>query len=111
MSMKIDLAYGDGGVDVAVVDTTAYFAYTDLDVAAVVVAGFYRNYDFYTVQMMTVLRACHGFVMPILIKCFHRSSSSTVDRLLMLLLLMMMLLRLLMKEIDARHYLYLYYLK
>lgn len=66
--MKIDLADVDddgGGVDVVVaaaVDTTAYFAYTDLDVAVV---GFYRNYDFYTVQMMTVLRACHGFATPI----------------------------------------------
>lgn len=102
-SMKIDLVNGNYGVVVAgdvAVDTTAYFAYTDWDV---VVVGFYRNYDFYTGQLLTVLRACLGFAMPILIKCFHRSSSSTGDR-----LLMMVLLLLLMEVIDARHYLCLY---
>lgn len=90
MSMKIDLVYVNYVVVVDdAVDTTAYFAYTDLDGAVVVAVGFYRSYDFYTVQMMRVLRACHGFVMPILIKCFHRSSSSTVGRLLMMMVMVL----------------------
>lgn len=102
-SMKMDLVNGNYGavvVGAVAVDTTACFAYTDWNV---VVVGFYRNYDFYTGQLMTVLRACLGFVMPILIKCFHRSSLSTVDRLLMMVLLLLLL----MEVIDARHYLYL----